>query len=133
MSTPSKANQTTVGKPKHHEFTLLLDGVSEITDELADAIYRAGCDDALLGIENGKAYLDFSREADSPMNAIVSAVLAVENAGIPGLKVVGVRPPEAATIEKVNTLLESRGDFNRDILLQELHRLMGQGKAPRAS
>ena len=29
-----------------HQFTLILPGLTELTDEMCDALYEAGCDDA---------------------------------------------------------------------------------------
>jgi hypothetical protein len=69
------------------EFTLILSGLSEVTDEMTDALLEAGCDDALVGTRDGVVFLDFSREADSLRVAILSAIADVEKAGI-GARVV---------------------------------------------
>ncbi|MEX2286243.1 MAG: hypothetical protein WD648_04080 [Planctomycetaceae bacterium] len=90
------------------DFTLILGGVSEMTDELAEALYGHGCDDALLGSQNGEIFLDFSRESETLLKAIMTAVIAVERAGISGLKVIEVRPPDKLTIDMVNSFLELR-------------------------
>jgi hypothetical protein len=70
-----------------YEFMLKLN--REITDEEADALYEVGCGDA--GIETGPlgTVADFSREAPSLTEAIVSAVRDIEK--ILGLRAVGAQ------------------------------------------
>lgn len=63
-------------------FTLVLDGVTELTRQIEDALYEAGCTDALLGSCNGVVFLDFDREAKCLEDAVLSAIAAVEAAGI---------------------------------------------------
>ena len=63
------------------EFTLVLDGVSELTDEITDAVYDAGCDDSLPVSTNGKVFLDFIREAPTYDEAINSAISSLRSAG----------------------------------------------------
>ena len=64
------------------EFTAVLTGVDEITDELADALYEAGCDDATVGSSCGVATVSFAREAPSLQEAIRSAIADVQKAGV---------------------------------------------------
>lgn len=64
-----------------HEFTLTLGGDTELTVEVADALFRAGCDDASPHSEGLTISLDFHREADSLGDAIGSAVKDVARAG----------------------------------------------------
>jgi hypothetical protein len=66
---------------KVHDFTLTLAGARELTVELADALYEAGCDDASVYSEGPTVYLDFHREAESLGDAIGSAVKDVARAG----------------------------------------------------
>lgn len=65
-----------------HTFTLILAGVHEISPSFVDAIYEAGCDDALPGVQDGTVFLDFERESRSMSEAIRSAMHDVENAGV---------------------------------------------------
>ena len=44
---------------KNFEFTLVLAGKRQLSDDLEDAIFEAGCDDATLSLRNAIAYLDF--------------------------------------------------------------------------
>ena len=113
MSLASRRQQTGQSNLATFEFTLLVSGVSEITDSLADAMYQAGCSDALFGVHNGQVYLDFSRESDSLIKAIVTAIQDVERAKIDGLTVTEVLPPDMPTIEMVNTFLEFRSQLSR--------------------
>ena len=62
------------------EFTAVLSGVEEISDELADALYEAGCDDATVGSSSGGAKVSFAREAPSLQEAIRSAIADVQKA-----------------------------------------------------
>ncbi len=64
-----------------YSFTLILAGVAEITVDLANALFEAGCDDASPGSRDGIVSVDFDREAESLGDAIGSAVKAVERAG----------------------------------------------------
>src|SRR6266545_5566987 len=90
MKTPSQT----------HDFTLVLSGVPELTDELTDALFEAGCDDATVGQREGVVFLDFSREARSPREAILSAVTAVEGAGV-GARVARVEPDDLVTMAEI--------------------------------
>jgi hypothetical protein len=66
---------------KIHEFTFTLAGVEELTVEVADVLYEAGCDDCTPHSEGPVVFLDFHREAASLGQAIGSAVEDVERAG----------------------------------------------------
>lgn len=66
---------------KLHEFTVVLDGVTEITDEMADALFEAGCDDSSPGSRCGVVYVHFHREAPTLGAAMGSAVEDIERAG----------------------------------------------------
>jgi hypothetical protein len=63
------------------DFTLVLTGVSDLTDDLADALFEAGCDDATPSVVNGKPLLDFSREAESLEKAVLAALEDIRRAG----------------------------------------------------
>jgi hypothetical protein len=77
-----------------YEFMLKLN--REVSDDEIDALYQAGCGDA--GIESGSlgAVADFSREAPSLAEAIVSAALDIDK--VPGLRAVGVRCDNMVTL-----------------------------------
>lgn len=83
----------TQASPSTYAFTLILDGITDLTPDVADAIYEAGFDDALLGISEGVPYLDLEREATSGREAVVGAVIQVHQVG-KGIRVVRVEPEE---------------------------------------
>lgn len=65
---------------REYDFALYLTGVTELTSEVEDALFEAGCDDATLGIQYGGALLTFSRTAPSLKDAILSAIGDVRKA-----------------------------------------------------
>lgn len=62
-------------------FTLILAGSPELTDDLAEGLYTAGCDDGSPGMSNGVTLIDFHREAESLEAALRSAIADVNAAG----------------------------------------------------
>jgi hypothetical protein len=66
---------------KLHTFRVILAGVEEIDDDMANALYEAGCDDAGVGSCDRVVSVEFDREAESLGDAIGSAVKAVQKAG----------------------------------------------------
>ena len=64
-----------------YEFTLVLKGPMELTEEIADALFAAGCDDGTPGACNGLFSIDFHRDANSLEAAINSAMGSVKSAG----------------------------------------------------
>ncbi len=65
---------------RKYEFTLILKGSLELTEEIADALFKAGCDDGTPGTCNGVFSIDFHREANSLEEAITSAIGNVKSA-----------------------------------------------------
>ena len=65
----------------NYEFHLILKESTEITEELADRLFDAGCDDGTPGTFCGVPYISFHREAGSLELAIRSAVADVQKAG----------------------------------------------------
>jgi hypothetical protein len=66
--------------PGTFQFTLSL-LVPELTDEILDRLFEAGCDDALPGTCQGVVFLDFTRDAASRDEAIQSALVDLKDAG----------------------------------------------------
>lgn len=79
----------TAASRQSYAFTLTLAGAAEITETIEDAIFEAGCDDALLWSRGGVVYLNFDREAATFEDAVASARADVARAGV-GLSVSGV-------------------------------------------
>jgi hypothetical protein len=74
-----------------HEFTLIYTGVEDLTDEFVNAMYEAGCDDALIGMRDGYFFADFGRSAPTFREALISAIEDIERSGQP-LRLVRVEP-----------------------------------------
>ena len=64
-----------------YEFTLVLTESLELTDDLAEALFAAGCSDGTPGTCNGVFSIDFRREAWSFEEAMRSAIADVQTAG----------------------------------------------------
>jgi hypothetical protein len=64
-----------------YDFTVVLKGSPELTEELADKLFEAGCDDGSPGMCAGTTSIDFHRDASSLEEAIRSAVADVSAAG----------------------------------------------------
>jgi hypothetical protein len=64
-----------------YDFTLILTESLELTDDIADALFAAGCDDGTPGTCQGVFSIDFHREAGSLEEAIRSAIADVRAAG----------------------------------------------------
>lgn len=64
-----------------YDFSLVLSEPLALTDEIADALFQAGCDDSTPGNSEGRFVVDFSREAPSLEKAISSAIENVRTAG----------------------------------------------------
>lgn len=71
-----------------HHFTLIVDGPDIRSDAVIDALYEAGCDDALVGRVDGIQYVEFDREAAGVLEAVLSAVADIER--VDGVNVVRI-------------------------------------------
>lgn len=83
-----KADKASSGRLPTHErdgamreftFTITLQGV-RLTKSLEDALFEAGCDDALVGTHGQEVFLDFTRKARSLEEALKTAVSCVQSA-----------------------------------------------------
>ncbi|MDX2346982.1 MAG: hypothetical protein QNK11_08950 [Legionella sp.] len=83
-----------------YQFTLVLDGVDEKTPDLEDALFEAGCDDALINYKNGVVYLDFDREGEAFEQIIISAIKDIELADI-GAIIVSVAPEHLVSLSDI--------------------------------
>jgi hypothetical protein len=72
---------------KTYEFDVILKETQEITDEQADALFAAGCDDGTPTCSGGLAWVHFDRDANSLEDAIRSAIAQVQSAGFSVSKV----------------------------------------------
>ena len=81
------------------EFTLIIEGVDAQGSETLDALFEAGCDDALVGRTNDIQHIDFSREAQSLTDAVLSAVSDVES--VSGLAVVQLEDGDLVSMAEI--------------------------------
>jgi hypothetical protein len=72
---------------KTYEFRLVLADVAEVTDQHAEALFEAGCDDGTVASSGGVAFVEFSRQAASLEEAINSAVADIARAGLRATRV----------------------------------------------
>jgi hypothetical protein len=111
--------------PRAYRFTLILSGVREVTPHVEDALFEAGCDDALLGERDGFVFLDFEREASSAHEAVLSAITDVAKAGV-GARVARVEPDEFVTMAEI----ARRTNRSRESIRQLAAGLRGPGDFP---
>ena len=82
-----------------YEFQLVLSNVTTISEEIADALFEAGCDDGTPFSSQGAAAVGFSRDAESMEDAIRSAITDVNKAGY---VVARAEPSDEMVFEKIN-------------------------------
>jgi hypothetical protein len=86
---------------KTHKFALILLGVSELTPELANALYEATGGEIECNMRDGVAFIEFERAAPTLHDAITSAIREFEGVGA-GVRVVRVESEAANTIANIN-------------------------------
>jgi hypothetical protein len=82
-----------------YDFQLVLGNVNVMTEEIADALYDAGCDDGTAFSSGGVPAVGFSREADSLEEAIRSAIADVNKAGF---TVTRAAPADESAFVRIN-------------------------------
>ncbi|WP_202305110.1 helix-turn-helix transcriptional regulator [Dryocola clanedunensis] len=65
-----------------YNFTLTVSGINLDTEGHEDALFEAGCGDAMIGYYGKAIYLEFDREAPSLQVAIATAIRDIESAGM---------------------------------------------------
>jgi predicted DNA-binding transcriptional regulator AlpA len=83
-----------------HTFTLLVEGADLLAQEHVDALFDAGCDDALFGQRGSVYYADFDREATTFGQAIVSAIRDIQRA-VPDARVMRIEPDEFVSLSAI--------------------------------
>lgn len=69
-------------------FRANLRGQGEESDEMSEAIFAAGCDDATVGSRDGVAFALFARQAASLEQAVRSALSQLQAAGYPAKEII---------------------------------------------
>lgn len=83
-----------------YTFTLLVDGPDLLGAANLEALFEAGCDDALFGTRDHIQYADFDREALNFAEAIGSAIRDIERA-VPGARVLHIEPEELVSLTAI--------------------------------
>ena len=71
-----------------HNFTLTIEG--SYSDAVLDGLFEAGCDDATISHKGDLLFAEFDREADSLLDAVLTAIADVES--VEGLVALHVDP-----------------------------------------
>jgi hypothetical protein len=105
-----------------HEFILTVDGIPDLSCEVVDALFDAGCDDATIMMRGGKVSMGFTRSAPTMKEAILSAIADVRKAGI-GAQVIEAVPDRASEesareVSGVNSVLQAALVIERDPTLR---------------
>jgi hypothetical protein len=82
-----------------YEFTVVIQCSPELTEEIADRLYEAGCDDGKPATRDGVLSIDFNRRGSSLQGAIASAIRDVQSTGLTVDRVV----IEAASLPRGST------------------------------
>lgn len=82
-----------------YRFTLIVDGPDLQDDARIEALFEAGCDDAVVGRVDGTQYVDFDREGHSLDRALLAAVADMER--IEGVQVVRIADVGLATMADI--------------------------------
>jgi len=107
MSTITKRTDPCEAEHEVFQFTLILTGITAIDEPVENALFEAGCDDALFGMQDGQAYLAFDRAAESLEKAVLSAIHQVEGCG-QNIRVAKVVPPGKSILNIINSFIGLR-------------------------
>lgn len=99
MTSPRSRTKARGRRKRVYRFTLVLVGASRVDQALEDALFEAGCDDAILGTRNGVLFLEFDREGSSLPDAVLSAIQDVER--VKGVDVIRVEPDDIVNASEI--------------------------------
>ncbi len=108
-----------------HDFTLVLAEPLELTDDISDRLFAAGCDDATVSQRGGRLFMQFSRAAASLKDAILSAIADVRKAAI-GTDV--LRVDDCHLVSQAD--IARRIDRSRQLVNQLINGQRGPGDFP---
>ena len=115
----TQRSQRDLEKPRY-AFSLTL-SATELTDEMANAVYELDLDDALIAESDNRVHVDFDVESTNYSASILHAIETVERA-LPGVKVIEVHQPGEDAVLLANVLLKARGNQSLD----DWNRLLGR-------
>lgn len=64
------------------DFKIAVTGITELTEEVENALFEAGCDDATISWVHDHAWLQFTREANSFEEAVQTAFDDIRSANV---------------------------------------------------
>ena len=100
---------------KDYDFILKFDLPDHDADpeQFVEALYESGCDDASVGIgQQGRIALNFIRQSESALDAILSAISDVKKA-IPGVKLIEATPDLVGLTDIADILGFSRQNMRK--------------------
>lgn len=101
------------------ELSFKLPGVNADPGQYLDALFEAGCDDAIIGTgRKGFIGADFSRESESFDSAVKSAVEDIKRA-IPGVELIGAGPDLVGISDIAAILHCSRQNIRQHLALAD--------------
>ena len=107
-----------------YSFSLILAGMTDLSEEQAERLFEAGCDDCTPSVRASVVCLDFDREGTKPEEAIDSAIRAVTTAGF---TVERIEPDDLVTQAEIARRLER----SRESVRLYVQGLRGPGEFPR--
>lgn len=101
---------------REFDFALVLSGVSELSDDVMDKLFEAGCSDATPTLVYGNIWLEFSRTAPSLKDAILSAIKDVCKSNI-GAAVVQVAECDLITQAEIARRIGKSRQYVHQLLI----------------
>jgi len=83
---------------KTFEFSVIASGLDPYSEDFEAQFYRNGCDDALVSFQKGHIIVDFAREANSFVEAVVSAL---ENVMASGARIDRLEPDPLVSLSDI--------------------------------
>ena len=110
---------------REYDFALVLDGLTDLNDEGMNKLFDAGCDDATFSVRDGRVFAEFSREAESYSQALLTAISDVRAARV-GAVVLRVNTCDLVTPADI----ARRIGRSRELVSQYISGDRGPGKFP---
>lgn len=123
----TQLNVPSSNKPcqREYDFALILEGIADLTDDVMDALFDAGCEDATFSMRYGRVFAEFSRETESYKDAVLSAIRDVRRAKTTA-EVLRVNPCDLVTQADI----ARRIDRSRELVSQYISGDRGPGMFP---
>ncbi len=110
---------------REYDFALVIEEIVDLNDDVMDKLFSAGCDDATFSVRYGLVFAEFSREAESYSQALLTAINDVRAAGV-GAEVLRVNTCDLVTPADI----ARRIDRSRELVSQYISGDRGPGKFP---